>query len=67
MAKPLYPQVSVKLTGKDGNSFAILGEIKKAMRKASIEDEEIDKFYAEAMEDDYDHLLRTCMKYVNVK
>ena len=56
--------VDVDLVGKDGN--ALLGSCSKAARKAGIEDAEINKFLDEAKQGDYDHLLRTCMKYFNV-
>lgn len=58
--------VDVSLVGTDGNAFALLGSCSKAARKAGIEDTEINKFLDEAKQGDYDHLLRTCMKYFNV-
>lgn len=58
--------VDVDLVGKDGNAFMVLGLCQKAARKAGIEDTEINKFLDEAKQGDYDHLLRTCMKYFNV-
>ena len=59
--------VDVDLVGKDGNAFMVLGLCQKAARRAGIEDAEINKFLDEAKQGDYDHLLRTCMKYFNVK
>lgn len=50
----------------DGNAFAILGACKRAAARAGIEKERIDTFLKEAMAGDYDHLLRTCMKYFDV-
>jgi hypothetical protein len=64
--EPKYPEVKVVLVGQDGNAFAILGSVSKAMRKANIEKSEIDAFMAEAMFGDYNHLLQTAMKYVDV-
>ncbi len=61
-----YPQVRVQLTGEDGNAFAILGRVTKAMRKAGVSKAEIDQFQVEAMSRDYDHLLATCMAWVRV-
>jgi hypothetical protein len=63
---PKYPHIKVKLVGKDGNAFSILGFVTRAMRKANLPKEEIDKFIAEASSGDYDHLLRTCTKWVAV-
>lgn len=62
-----YPQITVKLLGYDGNAFAILGKVRRHMRRAGLSDEQIHEFTDEATKGDYDHLLRTCMKYVNVE
>ena len=62
-----YPNIVVQLTGQDGNAFAILGRVIKAMRKEGIPQEEIDAFLAEAKSGDYDRLLRTCMEWVDVQ
>jgi hypothetical protein len=57
---------TVKLVGEDGNAFAILGAVKKAIRK-SDKPELAEAFMAEAMSGDYDHLLQTAMEYVEVE
>lgn len=62
-----YPHITVKLLGNDGNAFAILGNVSKAMKKANVDKEEIDTFMTEAMSGDYNHLLQTVMRYVNVE
>jgi hypothetical protein len=59
-----YPDVTVKLVGEDGNAFAILGRITRAMRKAKIDSAEVKSFQDEATRGDYDHLLATCMRWV---
>jgi hypothetical protein len=64
---PRHPNVRVRLTGEDGNAFAILGRITEAMRRAGIPDAEIDEFVAEATDSDYEHLLQTCMRWVDVE
>jgi hypothetical protein len=61
-----YPEVRVQLTGKDGNAFMILGAVTNALKKAGVDKAERDAFYTEATADDYDHLLRTAMKWVAV-
>jgi len=58
--------VEVNLTGNDGNAFAILGACQRAARRAGIDQARIDGFMAEAMAGDYDHLLRTAMRYFDV-
>lgn len=55
----------VKLTGRDGNAFAIIGAVTKALRSAGQADK-VAAFREEAMSGDYDHLLQTAMKYADV-
>lgn len=64
---PKYPDITVQLTGKDGNAFNILGICLRAMRQAGLSREERDAFYAEATSGNYDHLLATCMKWLEVE
>ena len=59
-----YPQIEVRLTGTNGNAFAILGKVVSTMRRAQIPKEEIDAFLEEAQSGDYDSLLRTVMAWV---
>jgi len=66
MANVKYPGVRVKLIGEDGNAFAILGAVSKALRQANVPKSEIDAFFSEATAGDYNHLLRTVMKTVEV-
>lgn len=61
-----YPEVKVKLTGKDGNAFVILGEVITELRRAEISEVEIKKFIDEATSGDYDNLLVTAMSWVQV-
>jgi hypothetical protein len=60
-----YPQVQVRLVGEDGNAFAILGRVIKALKFAGVDGDEIKAFQTEAMTGDYNHLLRTCMAWVD--
>jgi hypothetical protein len=61
-----YPEIMACLSCSDGNAFFILGAIQKLMRRADVPEDEIAEFMHEAMSDDYDHLLQTCMKWVTV-
>jgi hypothetical protein len=47
------------MVGEEGNAFAVLGRVRRALRRAGVDDAEIARFSAEAMADDYDHLLAT--------
>lgn len=64
MQEPRYPDVTVELLGHDGNAFAILGRVAKALRRAGHADG-ADEFMAEATDGDYDHLLVTVFQYVD--
>lgn len=64
--KPKY-NISVKLIGENGNAFNIIGKVRKEMKRNGVSNDEIDLFINEAMSGDYNNLLRTCMKYVNVE
>ena len=57
--------VQVKLVGEDGNAFAILARVRKAVRQAGHRDLAND-YVKEATKGDYDHLLRVTMDYVEV-
>ena len=58
--------IEVQLVGNDGNAFAIIGKVGRALREANVEDKEIKLFYQEAMSGDYDNVIRTAMKWVVV-
>jgi hypothetical protein len=62
-----YPNVHVNLVGEDGNAFAILGRVMKAMRRADVDPAEIKAFQQEATGGDYDRLLQTCMRWVDCR
>ncbi len=64
--KPKYPKIKVQLSGHDGNAFAIIGKVRNVMRAKKVSEEEIKLFSEEAMSGDYDHLLQTCFKWVDV-
>jgi len=57
--------VRVKLVGEDGNAFAILGRVRKAMKKAGVDEKIIEDYTREATSGDYTTLLATTMKYVH--
>lgn len=63
---PKY-DIKVKLVGTDGNAFALLGKMQREMRKGGVPSDEIKTFMDEAMSGDYNHLLRTCTEWVDVR
>lgn len=67
MDTPKYPEIVVTLLGEDGNAFAIMGAVKKALRRNGVSAEEIDQYSEESMSGDYNNLLKTAMKWVTVE
>jgi hypothetical protein len=61
-----YPEIEVGLIGHDSNAMAIVGTVAQALKDNGVSKQEISEFRAEAYSGDYDNLLRTCMKWVNV-
>lgn len=64
---PLYPDITVELVGQDGNAYAIMGRVEQALKDAGVPKPERDKYLAESMSGNYDNLLQTAMRYVNVE
>ena len=63
--EPKYA-IEVQLTGEDGNAMSIMSSVGRALMRNGVPKEEVDIFYAEAMSSDYDHLLQTAMRWVEV-
>lgn len=63
---PKFEHIEVELTGTDGNSFAIMGKVKNALRKNKVSQADIEEYLEEAMSGDYDNLLVVTMKTVTV-
>ena len=57
----------LSLIGADGNAFYLLGKAQQVARKAGWSEHKVTKFMLEAKAGDYDHLLRTLMKYFEVE
>lgn len=64
--QPLYPDIEVQLSGENGNAFAIIGRVTKALRRAGLGKEVIDAFQDEATSGNYDNVIQTSMRYVTV-
>jgi hypothetical protein len=62
---PKY-EVEVQLSGNDGNAYAIMSSVKKALTKAGATPAEIDQYLKDSMSGDYDNLLRVAMDWVEV-
>lgn len=61
-----YPAVSVQLSGADGNAFAIMGRVQRALRQ-EVGAEAAHEFTTAAFNcHSYDELLQLAMTTVNV-
>jgi hypothetical protein len=61
-----YPNVKVQLSSQDGNAMSIIARVRKALRRADVPNDEVEQFSREAMSDDYDNVIQTAMKWVDV-
>ena len=61
-----YPAIEVQLTGTDGTAFAIMGEVRRGLRRGGVETAAIDAVLADMMSGDYDHLLKVVLQTVTV-
>ena len=65
MNEPKYPQVTVKLVGQDGNAFAIMSRVRKAIADA-VSYEAANDYIEEATNAaSYDDFLALTMRTVN--
>ena len=62
---PKY-NVQVQLSGEDGNAFAIIAKVNRALRNAGATPEEMSQYQQESMSGDYDNLLRVASQWVEV-
>jgi hypothetical protein len=58
--------ITVELSGYDGNAFSIMSVVRKALKRAGASKEEQDLYFKEATAGDYNQLLATTMKWVEV-
>lgn len=61
-----YPNIVVPMEGEDGNAFAILARVRKAMRRANLSETEWWAFHAEATCEDYNNLLATVARWFSL-
>lgn len=64
MTEPRYPHITVELVGHDGNAFAMLGRVRRALARHGVPHPEIQEFTDEATKGNYDHLLVTIHQWV---
>jgi hypothetical protein len=62
---PKFPHVRVRLVGEDGNAYAILGRVNRALAAAGVAATERKQFMDEATSGNYANLLATCVRWVD--
>ena len=62
---PKY-DIEVQLTGTDGNAFAVMGKVSEALKSHGVNGREVAEYIDESMTGDYDKLLQTAMRWVNI-
>jgi hypothetical protein len=64
---PQFPDVHVQLSGQDGNVFAIIGRVRRALLKGGATQEQLDRFWVEvANASSYEEALAVVMRWVQV-
>lgn len=53
------------LEGIDGNAFAVVGYVRRAMKEQGFTKAEIEDFNARAKSSDYNHLLRVSIEMID--
>jgi hypothetical protein len=67
VSEPHFPDVTVQLTGENGNIFNLMGIVNRALRRAGHGDSVQDFTAAVTAATSYDDALQTIMTYVNVE
>lgn len=61
------PRPKPKAVPRNGNAFSVLAATRRALAKdGHLSTEKIDRIMVAARAGDYDHLLQTCMKHVDL-
>ncbi|AYD82073.1 helix-turn-helix DNA-binding domain protein [Mycobacterium phage Saguaro] len=63
---PRFPHVHVELVGQDGNAMSIIGRVAAALRGGGADTREVNQFVNEAMSGDYDNVIATACRWVEV-
>jgi len=68
MVEVKEPKPLVKLIGRDGNAFFIIGNVIRALRASRMyKDKELEEIKVEMTSGNYDKVLQTSMKYCEVE
>lgn len=53
------------LVGIDGNAYAVMGYVRRAMKECGFEQSEINAYTSQAMSGDYNNLLCVSIEYID--
>lgn len=59
-------KVKCKLTGEDGNAFAVMGRVVTALKQAGVTEEKISIYLEDAMMSNYENLILVSMTYLEM-
>ena len=62
-----YEKPTVKLAEENGNAFAIIGQVSRALTMAGASRGTVQQYMDEAMSGDYDHLRQVTLRYVDAE
>ncbi|PSH65301.1 hypothetical protein [Phyllobacterium sophorae] len=63
---PVYPKVKVDLTQSTDYPLAMLSKVLVKLREANVPSSMIEQIGSEALSGDYEKVLTTCRKYVDI-
>ena len=62
--EPRYPNITVELSNNDGNAFAIMATIRKALRRVGVPSDEVAEYIKQSQSGDYNNLLAVAESWV---
>jgi len=63
---PKYPEIEVQLSGVDSNAWSIIGTVSRALKAAGVSAEELKQYSEESRSGDWDNVIETAMRWVEV-
>jgi hypothetical protein len=64
---PARPRPRCRLSGRDGNVFAVIGAVRRALRNAGQADRAREFVERAGAAGSYDEVLRLCFEYADVR
>lgn len=61
-----YPEIGLRRSETEGNAFALVGAVRRALLNAGVPRRMVEEFTAQAASGDYDKALQVCMTWVSI-